>query len=219
MGVYGQPVDKAECARRVGKDDKVKMQVLKQGVIDTISGPVVDSNQRFHPTGWAVGNSASPGLTKMYVAPGSTLGNALMTGYIAAKEWSGTSSSTGALPPYPPAPPPAAPPSLLGRAARGVRVGFPRRCHAVHGGQNQPRRGCMAADRHTRRNKWPQDAGSRPALIAAVACCPCLRHRLNQLAFHPPFPPIPAAVHERCVQLRSVALAKPVGRARSVKFE
>ena len=61
--------------------------MIKQGIIDTIAGPVVDSNQQFHPTGWAAGNAASPGLVGMYLGPGSTLGNALVTGYIAAVSW------------------------------------------------------------------------------------------------------------------------------------
>jgi len=86
MQVVSDPaVDEEECSRRVAPDDPVKMQVLKQGLIDTISGPVVDKYQRFHAAGWAAGNAASPGLTKMYTGPGSTLGNALMSGYIAAK--------------------------------------------------------------------------------------------------------------------------------------
>ena len=38
---------------------------LRQGLIDTISGPVVDVNQKFHAAGWAVGNAASPALIGM----------------------------------------------------------------------------------------------------------------------------------------------------------
>jgi len=80
----GPPADDEECSRRVAPTDTVKLQILNQGIIDTISGPVVDKYQRFHAAGWAAGNAASPGLTKMYTGPGSTLGNALMSGYIAA---------------------------------------------------------------------------------------------------------------------------------------
>jgi len=112
--LYGPVVDEDECARRVGPSDKVKLRRLKQGVIDTISGPVVDQHQRFQPAGWAVGNAASPGLTKQYVGPGSTLGNALVSAYIAAKDWSTSDAATG-LPPNPPAPPPASPPPRVAR--------------------------------------------------------------------------------------------------------
>lgn len=82
--VFGEPVGADECGRRVGRADTVRLRRLKQGCIDTISGPVVDMNQRFHPAGWAAGNAASPGLAQQYIGPGSTLGNALVSGYIAA---------------------------------------------------------------------------------------------------------------------------------------
>jgi len=80
-------VDIEECSARVSASDAVEVNEIKQGIIDTISGPVVDAEQKFHATGWAVGNAASPGLTGMYLGPGSTLGNALVTGYIASKSW------------------------------------------------------------------------------------------------------------------------------------
>jgi len=82
---YGVAVNMVECSTRVQPADPVRVTSIKQGIIDTISGPVVDRYQNFHPAGWAAGNAASPGLIPMYVGPGSTLGNALMTGYIAAK--------------------------------------------------------------------------------------------------------------------------------------
>ena len=79
-------VGKDGCASRVSSTDAVLVKSLKQGIIDTIAGPVVDMNQKFHPAGWAAGNAASPGLVPMYVGPGSTLGNALQSGYLAGKD-------------------------------------------------------------------------------------------------------------------------------------
>ena len=78
--------DREQCSARIGADDKVTVKTILNGMIDTISGPVVDKDQKFHQAGWAAGNAASPGLIPMYVGPGSTLGNAMQTGYLAAKD-------------------------------------------------------------------------------------------------------------------------------------
>ena len=91
---YEPPVDIVECASRIFVDSgavkgnagtRITMKEIKQGVIDTIGGPKVDINQSIISAErlFAIGNAGSPGLFNAYVAPGSTLGNALVTAYIA----------------------------------------------------------------------------------------------------------------------------------------
>ena len=79
-------VGKDACASRVLPSDLVTVKTLKNGLIDTIAGPVVDKDQKFHIAGWSAGNAASPGLVGMYTGPGSTLGNALQSGYLAGRD-------------------------------------------------------------------------------------------------------------------------------------
>ena len=83
----GAVVDTHECSRRVARASSIKTVAIHQGIIDTISGPEVDEHQRVQgePTVAVCGNAGSPGLIGMYVAPGSTLGNAFVTGYMAGK--------------------------------------------------------------------------------------------------------------------------------------
>jgi len=83
----GDQADKSECSARVNPQTPVKIRKIKQGIIDTISGPVVDKYQRIISTdnAHACGNAASPGLFPTYLAPGSTLGNALVGGFIAGQ--------------------------------------------------------------------------------------------------------------------------------------
>lgn len=83
----GTVVNIDECSRRVDSADSIVAVDLYQGIIDTISGPVLDEYQHVaSDSSVAVcGNAGSPSLIGMYLAPGSTLGNAFVTGYIAAK--------------------------------------------------------------------------------------------------------------------------------------
>ena len=83
----GNKVDISECSSRVGLYTPVNIRKIKQGIIDTISGPIVDKYQRILSTenAYACGNAASPGLFPTYLAPGSTLGNALVGGFIAGQ--------------------------------------------------------------------------------------------------------------------------------------
>ena len=82
---YEPPVDIVECASRILNTTLISVKEIKQGVIDTIGGPKVDINQSIISAEglYAIGNAGSPGLFNAYVAPGSTLGNALVTAYIA----------------------------------------------------------------------------------------------------------------------------------------
>lgn len=84
---YGEFVDKFDCSARVGPLTPVSIRRIRQGIIDTISGPVVNKYQRIIATekAYACGNAASPGLFPTYLAPGSTLGNALVGGFIAGQ--------------------------------------------------------------------------------------------------------------------------------------
>lgn len=83
----GSKVNQSECSSRVGPRTPIVIRKIKQGIIDTISGPVVDKYQRILSTerAHACGNAASPGLFPSYLAPGSTLGNALVGGFIAGQ--------------------------------------------------------------------------------------------------------------------------------------
>lgn len=83
----GSIVNGSRCAERVTSGDRVVYKTIHQGMIDTISGPAVNQHQQItsDPTAYAVGNAASPSLLKAYVGPGSTLGQALISGYIAGK--------------------------------------------------------------------------------------------------------------------------------------
>ena len=83
----GSKVDIYNCSRRIERSDTLVMQDLYQGIIDTISGPKVDERQQLITDASVAvcGNAASPSLIGMYLAPGSTLGNAFVTGYISAK--------------------------------------------------------------------------------------------------------------------------------------
>lgn len=82
----GEPVDGHECSQRVR--DVATATALHQGIIDTFSGPKVDARHRvIGATGaYAVGNAATPSLIRGYLAPGSTLGNALVSGFIAGRD-------------------------------------------------------------------------------------------------------------------------------------
>ena len=84
-GVGSKRATRDECAARVGPDTPVQITRLAHGIIDTISGPKVDTEQRVAPGVFACGNAVAPGLLGAYVAPGSTLGNALVTGYVAGR--------------------------------------------------------------------------------------------------------------------------------------
>lgn len=87
-GYSGNPlVGKSECSSRVSISTPVRINIIKQGMIDTICGPTVDVSQKIISArnAYTVGNAASPGFSRFYVGPGSTLGNALVTGFIAAK--------------------------------------------------------------------------------------------------------------------------------------
>lgn len=82
---FGPIVNMNECSARVGSTTPVRIRRIFQGIIDTISGPIIDKYQRVMDStkAYACGNAASPGLYPTYLAPGSTLGNAFVGGYIA----------------------------------------------------------------------------------------------------------------------------------------
>lgn len=78
-----------DCSRRVDVGTDVYESLsLYQGIIDTNTGPRVDASQRVleEDSVYAVGNAASPALFPTYVGPGSTLGNAFVTGWIAGSD-------------------------------------------------------------------------------------------------------------------------------------
>jgi len=83
----GQPVSEAGCAARVEADTPVRRKTIYQGIIDTISGPKTDVDHRVRsdPTVYVAGNAGAPHLIEAYVGPGSTLGNAFVSGYAAGK--------------------------------------------------------------------------------------------------------------------------------------
>jgi hypothetical protein len=84
----GSGVDAQECARRVSSGaSAVRIESLHQGIIDTIAGPRVDEHQRLLSDGsvYVVGNAGSPSLLQAYVGPGSTLGHAFISGFVAGR--------------------------------------------------------------------------------------------------------------------------------------
>lgn len=74
------------CEQRITATDKISFKKIYTGLIDTTTGPVVDKYQKVVDASnvYAVGNAAAPAVSPHYIGPGSTLGNALYTGYIAA---------------------------------------------------------------------------------------------------------------------------------------
>ena len=84
----GDPVDRERCSMRVTNSSNVVIKSIFQGIIDTNSGPRVDEKQRIISAhnAFAVGNAASPSLLQAYIGPGSTLGQALISGFIAGIE-------------------------------------------------------------------------------------------------------------------------------------
>ena len=85
---FGDIVDREQCSKRITNTSNIVRKSIFQGMIDTNSGPKVDKKQRIVSArnAFAVGNAASPSLLKAYVGPGSTLGQALISGFIAGKE-------------------------------------------------------------------------------------------------------------------------------------
>ena len=81
----GERASRSECERRVDPSESVAARTVHPGIIDTIAGPLVDPHQQVldAPGIFVCGNAGSPALASGYLAPGSTLGNALITGYLA----------------------------------------------------------------------------------------------------------------------------------------
>lgn len=81
--------DAARCSERVAPGEKVVALPLAAGIIDTTYGPSIDpetARVRSAPTAYAIGNAAAPLLSHAYLSPGSTLGNAMLGGVLAARD-------------------------------------------------------------------------------------------------------------------------------------
>lgn len=81
------PLPKVHLVTRAREGTQVcKRDRLELWVIDSNGGPVVDDCNQFEGREglFAAGNAAPPMLGHAYLAPGSTLGNALVSGHVAA---------------------------------------------------------------------------------------------------------------------------------------
>ena len=83
----GSTVNETECSFRVDDTAFIRSVPLYQGIIDTISGP---KTNEFHQvlddsSVYIVGNAGAPSLLEAYVGPGSTLGNAFVSGFAVGK--------------------------------------------------------------------------------------------------------------------------------------
>ena len=78
-------VDQEQCETRI--IDKSIRKYIYQGMIDTISGPQTNLQQQVlsDSSVFIAGNAGSCKMSSFYIAPGSTLGCALVSGYIAGK--------------------------------------------------------------------------------------------------------------------------------------
>jgi len=76
------------CEKRIEPNKAVKSVHLHLTAIDSNGGPRVDVNNQLEQTEcvYAVGNAAPPMLGHAYIAPGSTLGNAMVSAYVAAAD-------------------------------------------------------------------------------------------------------------------------------------
>jgi len=83
----GTVVSTSECSARIRADTPVRRKAIHQGMIDTISGPKTDQHHRVRsdPSVYVAGNAGAPHLYEAYLGPGSTLGNALVSGYAAGR--------------------------------------------------------------------------------------------------------------------------------------
>jgi len=82
-------VDVEACSARIRRgDDSIVVERLTSGIIDTAHGPRIDPTTArvldTDGTVYAIGNAADPLLAHAYLAPGMTLGNGLLGGYLAA---------------------------------------------------------------------------------------------------------------------------------------
>lgn len=84
---FGCPEKQVPCGSRLAEGtQECRRDRLELWVIDSNGGPVVDECNQFEGRGglFAAGNAAPPMLGHAYLAPGSTLGNALVSAHVAA---------------------------------------------------------------------------------------------------------------------------------------
>lgn len=83
---YGCDSKAVPCGSRLNDTTMYRSDTLQLWSIDSNGGPVVDECNQFESVEglFAVGNAAPPMLGHAYLAPGSTLGNALVSAYVAA---------------------------------------------------------------------------------------------------------------------------------------
>lgn len=83
----GTIVDKDACSSRITGNTPITIDRIHLGIIDTISGPKVrpDQSTLSAQNAFVCGNAGAPSLLNAYIAPGSTLGHAFVSGYTAGK--------------------------------------------------------------------------------------------------------------------------------------